>query len=581
MKRVFIGLALVVALGLLHAQAALASADDFTISSMDVRLELSRDLKQRSTLRTTETIVADFPPNQNRGITRSFVKDYDEHKTNFKLESVTDEAGRDLDYHWSGDELRVGEENVYVEGLKTYVITYTQRDVTRFFEDTGKDEFYWDAIGTGWRVPIEKATVSVRLHPLLVEAKEIDVQCYFGFEKSTERCDSSLEDPMAFELTNLRAGEGVTVAVGFESGTFEPYRATLFGILAGWWGMVQIALLVVSVPLVSWMMVRSYRLTGRKKDLGTIVPEYLPPSGISVITSASLGGRFGIVSMSGSKMVAQLLDLAVRHYIKLYEVKPKAFLRPAEYEVEVSKDLSGLLPEERELIDDMFEGSATVGQRINLKALRNNYSYYKRTSDDEGKLKLLLKNDYKLQDHPKSYKLTFQRYAKICLIIGAILLSPVLFIVAIIAFVLSTLPVLTDKGLDLRRYLMGLKMYIGAAEVDRLKMLQSPEGASKVAVKSDDDKQLVKLYERVLPYAVLFGQEKEWVKHMGHYYEQLGTEPDWYAGSGAFNAAVFASSISSLGTAAASVNSYSSSSGGSSGGGSVGGGGGGGGGGGW
>jgi uncharacterized membrane protein len=110
-------------------------------------------------------------------------------------------------------------------------------------------------------------------------------------------------------------------------------------------------------------------------------------------------------------------------------------------------------------------------------------------------------------------------------------------------------------------------------------MLQSPEGAEKVGGATSDQGQLVKLYERVLPYAVVFGQEKEWTKQMGAYYDQAGAQPDWYSGTSAFNAAVFVSSINSLGSVAASTSSssYSSSSGGSSGGGFSGGGGGGGG----
>ena len=113
-------------------------------------------------------------------------------------------------------------------------------------------------------------------------------------------------------------------------------------------------------------------------------------------------------------------------------------------------------------------------------------------------------------------------------------------------------------------------------------MLQSPEGAAKVGVvDGTDEKKLVTLYERVLPYAILFGQEKEWSKQLGRYYEQSGSAPDWYSGTGAFNAALFASNMSNFSSSAASVSGFSSSSGGSSGGGFSGGGGGGGGGGGW
>jgi len=119
-------------------------------------------------------------------------------------------------------------------------------------------------------------------------------------------------------------------------------------------------------------------------------------------------------------------------------------------------------------------------------------------------------------------------------------------------------------------------MYIGAAETERLKMLQSPEGAEKVGEIGSDKGQLVKLYERVLPYAVLFGQEDQWNKQLGQYYETTNTTPTWYVGNNAvFSAVAFNSIVTSFSSSA------SSSAGGSSGGGSSGGGGGGGGGGGW
>jgi uncharacterized membrane protein len=114
-------------------------------------------------------------------------------------------------------------------------------------------------------------------------------------------------------------------------------------------------------------------------------------------------------------------------------------------------------------------------------------------------------------------------------------------------------------------------------------MLQSPEGAEKVGdIDGSDSGQLVKLYERVLPYAVLFGVEKEWLKQLGAYYDTTNSQPDWYAGNSAFNAVVFASALGSFSDQSSSYgSSSSSSSGGSDGGGFSGGGGGGGGGGGW
>ena len=142
---------------------------------------------------------------------------------------------------------------------------------------------------------------------------------------------------------------------------------------------------------------------------------------------------------------------------------------------------------------------------------------------------------------------------------------------------------LSVKGEELRRYLKGLKLYISVAEAERLQMLQSPDGAEKVGDVTSDASALIKLYERCLPYAMLFGQEKEWYKRLGQLYEEAGTVPSWTGGD-AFTAGMYAGLISGVTSSATSAASYSDSSssfGGSSGGGFSGGGGGGGGGGGW
>jgi uncharacterized membrane protein YgcG len=134
---------------------------------------------------------------------------------------------------------------------------------------------------------------------------------------------------------------------------------------------------------------------------------------------------------------------------------------------------------------------------------------------------------------------------------------------------------LTAAGAEVRDHLRGLKEFIEWAEADRIRMLQSPAGAERVRIDPRDPAQMLKLYEVLLPYAVVFGQEKEWAERLAVLYGP-DRSPDWYAGSHGFSAGSFSSGISSL---SASSSSASSTSGGSSGGGSSGGGGGGGGGG--
>lgn len=587
MKRLFLGISSVflTVMGLITVAptATAASTDSFTITRYDAVFHLSRGDDNHSNLKTTLTITANFPPNQNHGIAPVFVKKYNNHSTHFSIQSVTDESGGSLPYKWNGDELRIGNKDTYVSGEKTYKITYTERDVTRHYNDTGKDEFYWDVIGSSWDVPIEHVTLTLHVDDALTTSRQTKWQCYMGADGSSSACPMVIDTSSTTSVVSidqLAPRNGVTMAIGFAPGTFAPYQQSMFEKIVIWWSIVQAFVTFIGVGCIIWLAVIYTKAMGRSRELNPIIPEYLPPSDASVVVSARLLNSLGVAT--GSGMAAQLLDLAVRHYISLYEVSPKSLLRVAQYEVKIERDLTDLSQEEREIIDDMFGATPQVGSTLNLKTLQNNMQYAIRTRNDNTNLKKLMNDRYALRSRNETQTKRFQRIAVIFTVVGVVTVSPMLLIVAVVSFFMSFGKMLTDKGLALRRYLMGLKLYIEVGEKERLNMLQSPEGAQKVGVVDGaDTKQLLKLYERTLPYAVLFNQEEEWSKQLGSYYEQTQSEPDWYHGTGAFNAVAFATGMNGLSTAANSASSFSSTTGGSTGGGSVGGGGGGGGGGGW
>lgn len=584
MKKIILYVLLVIVGSLgFGALASAQSTNNFTISSFDAKMKLSRDDEKHSKLEVTETIVADFPEfDQNHGLERAFVKEYDGHKISFELGSVTNEHGDNLEHSWNGDSLRIGNADTFVHGRNTYVISYTMRDVTRYFDDVNRDELYWDVLGTDWQVPISQARVNLEIDPDLQSLLTENKACYIGSSGSTDSCELAQQGlEFTTQSHQLSPGQGITIAIGFEPGTFAPYKRTLIEQLAVIWIWMQVIGTPLAVIYLILLLTHWGLQSKRKNNLGTVVPEYIPPKEASVTTSARVG------KYSGSAMTAQMLDLAVRHYIKIYEVKEKRIMFPAEYEIEISRDISQLRQEEQELLKDMFGSLPVSGQRLNLNKLKNNNAYYKRTLNNNGDLDKLIRGEYQLEEPDEQRKKLTQRNAKWSLVFTVLFLSPAWLIVAIVLYEVAHYSwQLTEKGLSLKRYLEGLKLYISVAETERIKLLQSPDGAEKVRSITTDDvakdpKLLVKLYERVLPYAVLFGQEKEWNKQLGSYYESAGSSPDWYAGQSAFNATMFSSAMSNFSQANTSVSSYSSSSGGSAGGGFSGGGGGGGGGGGW
>lgn len=584
MKRAFGGVLFGILALFVMAHPVHADTDDFRFSSFEADYYLGSDSEARSTLKTVERLTAEFPNfDQNHGIERAIPKDYDGHSTSLKIISVADGAGKPLPYstyETNGNlVLRIGDKDTYVRGTQQYLISYTQRDVTRVFGDTQRDEFYWDTNGTLWPQPFDRVVARVHVSDSLMSTYTSEMACYWGAEGSTKRCDSTRSgDTITAQANNLGPYENMTVALGFTLGTFRGYEPSLWDKIVGVWILSLIVTSAIGFGAIFWTSFRYSRASNRTKDMGSIAPEYIPPKDTNILLSAKIGDD------TRADTTATLIDLAVRHYVTITQTKEKSLWHQAEYDLEIVKPVDTLSSEERDFIRTLF-GGTTVGTKLETKTLKNNYTLSSKLIKNSQELDKRIKAGYGLRAKDSSASRPFRVAGLVMLVVGVLTLSPLLLIAALVAYICAwQLKPLTDKGLDLRRYLAGLKMYIEMAEKDRIKALQSPEAVGKtgVSIGGEKDKKLVHLYERTVPYAILFGQEKEWNKQLTVLYEENHSSPSWYAGHSAFNAAVFTSAMNDF---SSSMNSYSastsSSSGGSSGGGSSGGGGGGGGGGGW
>ena len=85
----------------------------------------------------------------------------------------------------------------------------------------------------------------------------------------------------------------------------------------------------------------------------------------------------------------------------------------------------------------------------------------------------------------------------------------------------------TPDGDRRRRHLDGLRQYMVLAEADRIRFLQSPEGALSAPIAAgaaaDADGALAAyvLDEKLLPYAVIFGIERRWLAHLKIAYQNV------------------------------------------------------------
>lgn len=584
--------------------------DDFSFRSFDAVYDLSRDADRRSVLETTETLVAQFPEfDQNRGIRRAIPLDFDGHPTDLVVESVTDATGAPRAFETETDEageflLVTVRADDFVHGEQTYVITYRQHNVTFEPDDAAIDEFFWDVNGTGWLQTFGSVRAELRLSPDLVDAFTGDAACYRGSSGSTQPCDSLVIDPptVVAEAAGLGPFENVSFAVAFRDGTFEPRDESFGASPAAITGAVGTALAVLA--MLAAIVLRAVRWRNHP-GRGTIIAQYEPPAGLSVMEAADLAGH------AGKGVTATILERAVAGELRVVETGRKRY----------AVDFVGGEFGDRDaqsVVRALYRDNPYPGARRALKSRDTRLGKELLSLRQHVRKRVVQSGLRHRPDLGIRLLLAVVAVAAtvLSLVFGIIALDDhrgglwpfLLFVVAIIAALVTVVIVagvrpLTEAGRAARDHLEGLRLYIRLAEADRLRVLQSPSGALRVgaagvgagaaaadaskaalaaAGPAPDPATVLKLNERLLPYSVLFGLEREWSEVLAELYAREGGSPNWYSGGSGFNAGAFAvgvSSFSSASSASWSGSSSSSSSSGSGGGGSSGGGGGGGGGG--
>lgn len=567
--------------------AVSTDVNDFSFDSMDVQYTLGRADDGTSTLLVEETFVARFPDyDQNRGMRRSIPDSYLGAPLNPELVSITDGLGNPRESETGSEDgyfTMTSRADDYVRGAQTYVFTYTLHNVARFFEDTGVDEFYWDVNGTEWQQDFGRVSVHLVVPADLADSLVGAQSCYVGYQGSGDMCgifvDAAPDGGATFEAgaSPVYAYQTVTIAVAFEKGTFAPFDSSY---LASPWGWLNgVAGLGVLAALVFGIVTRARHLRD-EPGRPTIIAEYTPPPGVDALESAVLLGK------TTKAIPAEVLEQAVVGSIRIVEGERKFFggvklkaqlIDPTRADGDGKLLLAGLFPllepgTEYEFgnTDTRFSAAAQnilklANVELARRGLRRDVSARVRAwpvlaSIGAGALVFLTA--------------MFAFAASVDPLIPILLIVASGLVLFIVIGLVSRKP-LTAAGAEVRDHLAGLKEFIEWAEADRIRMLQSPMGAERVRIDPNDPAQMLKLYEVLLPYAVVFGQEKQWAEHLAVLYGP-DNSPAWYVGSHGFNAGSFSSGISSLSASSASS---SSTSGGSSGGGSSGGGGGGGGGG--
>jgi uncharacterized membrane protein YgcG len=570
--------------------AAHADVDDFTFESFHADMTLIRGADEHSELAVTETIVALFPEDreQNRGIVRAIPDDYDGVPLETEVLSVTDEDGEAVPFELSEDdgflEVATGTD-AFVFGEQTYVISYTQRDVVRAFDDVDADEFQRDINGTGWEQPFGEVSATLTMAPDLAADLTGNAACYRGEEGSSDQCEveTSEEDGsvvVRVSESDLEEEQNVTLVVGFEPGSFVPgeIERNAFERFAFASTPVANGASVVAIALAALAVVGAVLGRRRVRDApgrGTIVPEYSAPRDVTVMQAAHLANR------PLSAVPAALVDLAVAGNVRILAQEGEETADGVTLEFVRSSDDA----ERQDVLVTLFREDLSPGARRTLGADSAGLAARLAALSDVAKESL---REAGLTEQPRQRMTTAAIYASIGVVVVAFvaMILPivgrsaswfgVVGLLAAIASVIVAVSVwryrdrITDAGAPVRDHVVGLHDYLALAEADRLRVLQSPAGAERID--TGDALQIVHVYEKLLPYAVIWGVEKQWAEVLETRAQEAGTPLGWYDGS-SFTSIHFLTTFGALRASAAPASSaWSGSGAGSYTGGSMGGG---------
>ncbi|OIO66171.1 MAG: hypothetical protein CO186_00405 [Zetaproteobacteria bacterium CG_4_9_14_3_um_filter_49_83] len=291
------------------------------IQAYDVDLTATADGR----LSVVETIAYDFGDLQRHGIFRDIpvmvpapwggtkklnIHDVqitqDAHSAQWQESSVSGDAGPMLRF-------RIGDADSTVTGRHLYVIRYQVDDAVLAAGE--RDAFRWNAIGSGWNIPIGRTSVRLHLPKALQGHADLQQQFFTGGWGSTASRGKGDWNAAAgiytVSISHLNAHEGVTVEVSFPAGAIEatahPSEDALLGsvVLRLWaWPLLLLGLAL------AW---RHWWRVGRDPNAGSVAVCYKPPKNLDAAEAGLLLDQ----SLDAVDLGSAVIELARDGFLKI------------------------------------------------------------------------------------------------------------------------------------------------------------------------------------------------------------------------------------------------------------------------
>jgi hypothetical protein len=459
--------------------------------------------------------------------------------------------------------IKIGDEDLLVEGQQTYRIRYRVQNPFDLYED--HSEFYWDLVGISWPAEIDAIKIDLQF-PDSVSISKNDLACYTGLSGATNQGNfiMTLVSPNHITGTSTKKfmpSEGMTVQVRLPPVAIPNEQPQINLPQESLWEQHGILL----IPL-SFLFFAIYRFVNGRNPKEPICPEFYPPPDLSPVIAGAflkLAGYRRNAMLNHDPTFCLIPYLASCGYLRI----------SAREEYETFSDKTSfyflfyklkeagpeLLPFEKCFFDEMFKIDRCVdlGVVLSLKLVKVENAM-REWLDHQGWHQLGQKymgcsffsfNAFLFFLGICAFG--FQQFLNCIVILGSVIVIHIL--------IKKQVMKRTPLGNQIYRKLEGFRQFIENADrasIERL-MKEDPH-----------------YFDKTMLFAMAFGYLNEWSK----LFEGLIIEsPDWYSckamdDSGFANSwSKFSTSFSKLGNIGFTT---STSSGGSSGGGSGGGGGG-------
>jgi hypothetical protein len=472
---------------------------------------IEMDVGAQGTVDVVEHITVRAEGNQiRRGIYRDFPTRYRDRYGNnvvvgFEVQSVLRDGAAEpwfTERRQNGVRVNTGTD-AFLPRLPAeyrYTLRYrTTRQIGFFAEH---DELYWNAIGTGWIFPIERASVELRL-PEAVSMERMAAEGYTGPQgaRGSDYVATVTAPGVArWELTrSLAPREGFTIVLSFPKGIVaQPTQTDRAGwVLADNRGVLVaiggFALLLVYV-------VRRWRQVGRDPQAGVVIARYEPPHGRSPAELRYLKRRHYDTRCFTSDLLTSAVDGGVRIE------REDRFLLGDRWQIERTAGGAARFPSVTALIAGLFQkGDSFVeltkenarrlmaASETHAKFLhaRLHPGYFKRNLGSVGVAALI-------GVATAVVAFAISGGGGVPLIVALAVLMAV--VVALFAYLVEA-P--TPEGRKLLDEIEGLKLYLSVAERDELESMQGPGAPPSLDAER---------YETLLPYAVALDVEEAWTR---------------------------------------------------------------------